>query len=301
MSTIKVICIDQALAFENTPVIASGGLEDDVSFTFCERWNGYTRTAVFWRNEADAYHVLLGSTDTCQLPPEVTGDEGIIYFGVFGVNGAGSQRTTQVLTYRIEKGAITVGTAPSDPTPDIYTQLLARERAFEEKIEQIVVDNTVPDGTLTTDKLADRAVTVDKLADGAVIGQKLAENTVTPEKLSSDVLAQLNKTALMPQLKIGSYVGSGENGSGGKNSLQFSFSPKIVVIVPNDANGAYSGAIFVNGQSEAAGLGDTAMRLYLTWGERAADGGYSVSWYSGLGAGAQLNTADATYYYFAIG
>ena len=126
MSTIKVICIDQALAFENTPVIASGGLEEDfISFTFCNQWTGFTRTAVFWRTEKDAYHVLLDGADRCQIPPEVTADEGTIFFGVFGVDGTGAQRTTEVLTYHIKKGAITTGTKPSEPTQDIYTQLLA--------------------------------------------------------------------------------------------------------------------------------------------------------------------------------
>ena len=126
MSTIKVICIDQALAFENTPVIASGGLEEDfVSFTFCDQWTGFARTAVFWRNEKEPYHALLDGSDTCQIPPEVTGDEGTIFFGVFGVNESGAQRTTEVLTYHIKKGAITAGTKPSEPTQDIYTQLLA--------------------------------------------------------------------------------------------------------------------------------------------------------------------------------
>lgn len=127
MSTIKVICIDQALAFENTPVIASGGLEEDfISFTFCNQWTGFARTAVFWRTEKDAYHVLLDGADRCQIPPEVTADEGTIFFGVFGVNESGAQRTTEVLTYHIKKGAITTGTKPSEPTQDIYTQLLAQ-------------------------------------------------------------------------------------------------------------------------------------------------------------------------------
>lgn len=126
MSIIKVKCTDQVLTFESTPVIASGGLEEDyVQFSFCSNWDGFTRTAVFWRNEKEPYHQLLDENDSCQVPPEVTADEGLIYFGVFGVDLDGGQRTSNVLTYRIEKGAITTGTIPSDPTPDIYTQLLA--------------------------------------------------------------------------------------------------------------------------------------------------------------------------------
>lgn len=131
MSIIKVKCQDQTLSFLNTPLIASGGLgEDFMQFEFCSKWDGLERTAVFWRNEKDAYHVLLDDQDLCEIPPEVLQDGGLIYFGAFGVDAAGKQRTTEVLTYRIEQGAITTGTKPSDPTPDIYTQLLEQYAAI---------------------------------------------------------------------------------------------------------------------------------------------------------------------------
>lgn len=127
MSTIiKVKCIDQVLTFENTPVIASGGLgEDFVSFEFCSKWDGLAKTAVFWRTEADAYHAVLDESGGCAIPPEVLTQEGVIYFGVFGVDSEGNQRTSDVLRYTVVKGVITEGTKPSDPTQDIYTQLLA--------------------------------------------------------------------------------------------------------------------------------------------------------------------------------
>ena len=136
MSTIiKVRCTDQVLTFENTPVIASGGLEEDfVSFEFCSKWDGLVKTAVFWRSEKEAYHVLLDEADSCLIPREVLAVEGVIYFGVFGVNEAGKQRTSEVLRYNVAKGAITEGTKPSDPTPDIYTQILAEFLRFENEI-----------------------------------------------------------------------------------------------------------------------------------------------------------------------
>ncbi len=151
MSIIKVKCTDQVLTYENTPVIASGGLEENfIEFSFCGQWDGYVRTAVFWQAEAEAYHVVLDENNSGQVPPEVTAVDGVIYIGVFGVNPDGRRRTSNVLTYRIEKGAITTGTIPSDPTPEIYTQLLqkcaetvgiaaeikAAEEAFEQAMTQ---------------------------------------------------------------------------------------------------------------------------------------------------------------------
>lgn len=41
----------------------------------------------------------------------------------------------------------------------------------------------VPDGSITTDKLADASVTTPKLADGAVTGNKMANGSVTFDKL----------------------------------------------------------------------------------------------------------------------
>lgn len=151
MSVIKVRCTDQVLAYENTPVIASGGLDENfVAFTFCSQWDGYEKTAVFWRSEDEVYHQVLDESDTCPLPPEVTMDDGIIWLGAFGVDATGRQRTSEVLSYRIVKGAITENGKPSDPTPEIYTQILAelktvrelaaatkaQEEAFEQRITQ---------------------------------------------------------------------------------------------------------------------------------------------------------------------
>lgn len=152
MSTIiKLRCIDQVLTLENTPVIASGGLEEDfIQVSFCSKWDGLVRTAVFWRSEKDVYHVQLDENDTCAIPKEVLIDDGSIYFGLFGVSAEGKQRTSQAMRYTITKGAITSGTKPSDPTPDIYTELIAKynemiaiaadtrakEQAFEQAMTQ---------------------------------------------------------------------------------------------------------------------------------------------------------------------
>lgn len=131
MSTIQVSCIDQVLTMTNTPVIASGGIKEDrVAFTFCPMWDGFYKTAVFWRTEDEVYNQVLDDTNSCDIPPEVLGTEGVLYFGVFGVNDAEAQRTSEVLRYTIERGAITDGGKPSDPTPDIYTQLLAKIAAM---------------------------------------------------------------------------------------------------------------------------------------------------------------------------
>lgn len=341
MSTIKVICIDRALAFENTPLIASGGMDEDfVSFTFCKEWTGYERTAVFWRSETEVYHVRLNETDACQIPPEVTTDEGTIYFGVFGVTTEGKQRTSNVLTYHIAKGAITVGTMPSDPTPDIYTQFLAEvgivkglvqetrdaEKNFEEKmntdqaafmtavnkaqqdfmdaaertqatykqeIAEAAAAGLVPDGTITTARLADAAVTPAKLADAAV----------TPEKLSAQAVSYILGKGV--SVAVGSYIGTGLYGAANPNTLKFPFRPDVVFI--SDANGRSLIYSFFRGRDVYGYSGDmNGLTLWnstvLSW---ESDG---LTWYNTGGndndfvdARLQANTENMTFNYIAFG
>lgn len=127
MSVIKVNCIDQVLTVVNTPVIASGGREENsVAFNFCSAWDGFSRIAVFWRDPAEPYSVVLNDEDTGVVPWEVLGDEGVFFFGVYGLNADGVRRTSQILRYRVDKGAYVEGAEPSDPTQELWEQLLAR-------------------------------------------------------------------------------------------------------------------------------------------------------------------------------
>lgn len=124
---IEVKCVDQVMTFVNTPVIASGGLgEDYVSFEFCEKWDGYTVTALFWRQGVDPIPVLADAENLYQVPPELMTSEGVVYFGVAGVSADGARRTSEAISYRIQAGAITENTTLPDPDGDVFTQLLAQ-------------------------------------------------------------------------------------------------------------------------------------------------------------------------------
>lgn len=137
MSTqIKVKCIDQTLTLVSTPLIASGGINEDiVEFTFCEKWNGFSKTAVFYRSPQNVYYSLVDGDGTCIIPQEVLGEDGTLYFGVFGSNSGGVTRTSEVIKYLVKKGAITKDLKPSDPTPSIYEQLLSKYMIILEKSE----------------------------------------------------------------------------------------------------------------------------------------------------------------------
>lgn len=136
---IKVECTDQVLRLTQTPTIASGGVkEDTVEFAFDNLWDGFNLAAVFYCGENEVYHV--GIVDNrCIVPREVLANPGYFYLGVMGVKD-GVTRTTNVLSYRVEAGAITDGVKPPEPTPSIYEQILASVK-YAEQIAQSVRDD----------------------------------------------------------------------------------------------------------------------------------------------------------------
>ena len=146
MSTISVKAIDQQLIPTSTPSIFSGDINTDtLSAAFSDEWTGYTKTAVFYVSEDDVYKMLL-QDDACIIPAEVLKTEGKFYLGIMGVNGD-KVLTSEVLTYSLGKGAITTDLKDTDPTPDIYSQLLASydeikkmAEAWDKKVDPSIQD-----------------------------------------------------------------------------------------------------------------------------------------------------------------
>jgi len=138
MSIIKASCVDQTLRLTNTPVIASGGVNEDfVEFSFCPLWDGYVKTAVFYNNRG-VFYAHLDRDDTCVVPCQALELPGNLFIAVFGYKD-GVTRTSEVLQYQIVEGAIT---AVEDPDPDVYEQILEEIAEFraewEEKYGELV-------------------------------------------------------------------------------------------------------------------------------------------------------------------
>jgi len=147
MSEISVKCVDQNLQFLNTPDIYSGDVNvDTIHFDFCQKWTDYTKTAIFYQSPSEVYQQLLDSDNTCVIPKEVLAKPGIVYIGVFGAKGE-EILTSEILTYRILRGAITEDLIIPDPTPDIYEQLLqAFDSVSSETIRSELTFKNVTDG-----------------------------------------------------------------------------------------------------------------------------------------------------------
>lgn len=126
MSNIRLNVTDQCICAVEMPAIYSGDVNyDTVTFTFSSDWNNYIKTAVFYRTKDEAYYQVLDNNNTCTIPKEVLKDKGTIFISVFGVLD-NKTITSQVISYRIQEGAITEDLITPDPTPDVFEQALAR-------------------------------------------------------------------------------------------------------------------------------------------------------------------------------
>lgn len=124
MATLEVSCNNQSLKWVKDPEkICAGNINiDGITFSFCPLWDGFSKTAVFYKAGGEAYHKPLIESNTCLLPPEVTDTNGLVYVGVFGNKGE-CRRTTEAISFYLNEGIITEG-KPSEPTPDIYAQII---------------------------------------------------------------------------------------------------------------------------------------------------------------------------------
>ncbi len=134
---IKVNCLDQRLILSSMPLIASGGVNEDIAeFSFCPLWDGFAKTAIFYRDETEKYYAIIDSENKCVIPWEVLQSDGKVFFGVYGVKGD-VRRTTEILGYKIKLGAFDEKLKPSEPTPDIYSQYVNRIIEVENRVTPI--------------------------------------------------------------------------------------------------------------------------------------------------------------------
>ena len=93
------------------------------------------------------------------------------------------------------------------------------------------------------------------------------------------------------KVQAGSYKGTGKSGNGSKNSLTFSFVPKLVIICGNADNVVGLG-VWVNGNSQLVGGSN--------YHSVASFSNKTLAWYYS-NSGQQLNNSGTTYYWIAIG
>ena len=126
MSQIEVTLYDQTAIFTNTPDIFSGDIDVDiVKFTFDNSWNVYNKkTAIFYNDPKKSYPVFLDDTNTAVIPSELIDRRTKLYFGVIGTNSNSEVKTSSILSYRIERGAISADVEIPPASAEIWLQIL---------------------------------------------------------------------------------------------------------------------------------------------------------------------------------
>lgn len=139
MSVIYASVKDQVLRITEAPTIASGGKDEvKISFTFCEKWDGFANTAVFSKNESNI-QMIIDRDDICLVPWEVCNEPGTFYISVFGNKGE-TTRTTTRARYKVKQGAPVEGDEPSEPTQSVYEQIMSEVAAVRSEQENFIED-----------------------------------------------------------------------------------------------------------------------------------------------------------------
>lgn len=116
---------------------------------------------------------------------------------------------------------------------------------------------------------------------------------LTSAAVPDDVLAAI--ASGFAKIETGSYTGTGVYGTSNKNSITFSITPKIVLIVAASGTQMYTPYIF-GGGAFSTGTKATNYQQIVTVNRK------TMQWYSdGGNSGYQLNTSGVVYTYCAIG
>ena len=139
MSQIKVSLYDQTAVFTETPDIFSGDIDvDTVKFTFDNSWNVYNKkTAIFYNDPKKSYPVFLDDTNTAVIPSAVIDRGTKLCFGVIGTNANNEVKTSSILSYRIERGAISADVEIPPSSAEIWLQILLNYEIALKKLQDM--------------------------------------------------------------------------------------------------------------------------------------------------------------------
>lgn len=210
-------------------------------------------------------------------------------------------------------GAAEIGSEPFAGVGEAAT-VRAQLIALQENIAGAVA-GSIPDASITTEKLVDQAITTRKLAANAVTATeianaevtkekirdlaistiKLADGAVTEAKLADGAVTEAKIGTTLFKAYTGTYTGTGTKGESNKTKITFPFTPKFVHVLPNESSSFGS---LANGSLPLVYGMTKAPSLDVKWGEN------NVSfWATGNTATAatQYNTSGTAYHWVAIG
>lgn len=122
---IKIRCTQEVLNFIRKPPLAAGDVQATrIEWTFCDAWKGYIKTALFSRKKKGGKIIpMILENNCCTVPREVLADRGKFYISVIG-DRDGIRLTSNTLEYEVNPSLVVGEIMPSDPTPDVYAQIM---------------------------------------------------------------------------------------------------------------------------------------------------------------------------------
>ena len=141
---LKFILNGQELNYSKKNILANNSQDFLIAkFDFSEEWDNTEKTAIFYNTEDKIYNVLL-KDNSCIIPHEVLQENNLFYVGVFGINGT-ERITSTIINIRLENGAYKIGETPSEPSEDVYAQIISLmqeskeiAKSAEEKAQSVV-------------------------------------------------------------------------------------------------------------------------------------------------------------------
>lgn len=206
MSDILVTVDEQNLHIADAPKVAAQGVNENyIVFTFSPDWDGFGKSALFYREEDEdtVYESVVDANGRALVPHEVTDQDGKICFGVCGVKND-VILTSEILKYKVVKGLYTSGQESEPPTPGIYEQMLTLAGIMEGQYADLRVDL---DNEITTRSgVMSNEITERMTADSDLreaLASEISNRTTADEVLS----ARMDTFASLPR---GSTAGNAE-------------------------------------------------------------------------------------------
>lgn len=117
-------------------------------FEFSPEWSDYSRTAIFFikpptpsteetREAQYSYSILLDDSNRCLIPHELLSSSvNAIFVGVYGVNDDKVYPTRTATLPGVLGGIMAQGVVPTEPTQNVYQQILNEMQSFKKDIEE---------------------------------------------------------------------------------------------------------------------------------------------------------------------
>ena len=207
MTTIYAKTSDQVLISTVMPRVASNN-QNTVRFhvDFDTPWEGYVKSAVFHTSiDPTPYEVLFSSDGNCLIPAEVLVDEAALYIGVRGVKiASGEVKSSTELKYKVLPG--TPSTVISDPSPNVYQQLLKENAMLKSRLSELEAGGTVDGSEVIGIRTGADGVTYPTAGD-AVRGQIESHSSIIYDN-KKNVLHQCGLFFPSVEWELGSILGA---------------------------------------------------------------------------------------------